>query len=161
MVNKGVKFIQMVKNGESEFNNVPNLFLGEYEPVVTKGFRLALPKKIREALKNDNYIVLTRGFEGCIAGYSKDFWAKESAKTLSSSVEDKRSRLLKRYIFSGAFEVEYDTQGRIVIPRNLATGAGINEEVKSTVLIGAGDHFEIWNKVHWLKSLEEAEKELL
>lgn len=151
----------MVKSGEEGLTKYSSLFLGEYEPNLTKGYRLALPKKIRDAVGSDTMVILTRGIDGCITGYSKDFWEKEAAKNLNSSLDDKRSRLLKRYIFSGAFEVEYDSQGRIILPRNLAINAGITLNKSQTILIGAGDHFEIWNKENWLNALKMSEKELL
>ncbi len=149
----------MVNSGENIKLEFKQLFLGEYEPNLTKGNRLALPKKIREVLGSENTVILTRGFEGCIAGYTKNFWETESVKTLSSSVDDKRSRYLKRFLFSGAFEVEYDDQGRIIIPKNLSETAQL--DANGVILIGAGDHFEIWNKENWKKSIESAEKELL
>lgn len=160
VVNLGGILLQMVNSGENINLKFKQLFLGEYEPNLTKGNRLALPKKIREATTPDKSVVLTRGFDGCISGYTKKFWEAESVKTLSSGVDDKRNRLLKRFMFSGAFEVEYDDQGRIILPKNLAENASIDID-SSIVLVGAGDHFEIWNKENWKKSLLEAEKELL
>ena len=38
------------------------MFLGEYQPNLTDGSRLALPKKLREQILGDE-IVLSRGFE--------------------------------------------------------------------------------------------------
>jgi MraZ protein len=49
-------------------------------------------------------------------------------------------------MFSGASETSIDSQGRVVIPNNLKDYAGIN---KKTVVIGAGDHVEIWDFDNW------------
>ncbi|MBP7859397.1 hypothetical protein KA001_00325 [Patescibacteria group bacterium] len=142
----------MVKNGQ--------LFLGEYEPNLTKGFRVALPKRIRDALLNEKEVILSKGFEGCIFGYSKSFFELESEKTLISNIADKHSRFLKRFLFGSAFEVEFDSQGRIILPKILVQEAQILQE-SQVILIGAGDHFEIWNRENWKLINNEMQKELL
>ncbi|HHH14184.1 MAG TPA: division/cell wall cluster transcriptional repressor MraZ [candidate division WWE3 bacterium] len=152
----------MVNNGDtaqsSAVSAIQQLFLGEYRPNMVSGSRMALPKQIREALCSDK-LVLSRGFERCIFGFSQDFWRAESKKALAGPISDKQARLLRRYMFSGAFEVSFDKQGRVVVPKNLLDYAGIKvgEEV---LLIGAGDHFEIWNKKAWKKNLKNIERDL-
>jgi MraZ protein len=49
-------------------------------------------------------------------------------------------------MFSQAEVVELDSQGRIVVPETL-----VSDEVfkGAIVVIGAGDHFEIWEKSRW------------
>jgi MraZ protein len=49
-------------------------------------------------------------------------------------------------MFSGASETNIDSQGRIVIPGNLKDYAKID---KKAVVIGAGDHIEIWDFDTW------------
>jgi MraZ protein len=155
----------MVKNGEKDKSLSTaqtrdlQLFLGEYQPNITGGARIALPKKIRQVVGNEKSIILIRGFEECISGYTKDYWQKESEKALESSVSDRKSRLLKRYMFSGAFELEFDSQGRVVIPKSLMDYANLKDGETCT-FIGAGDHFEIWNKEKWDSSLLSIEKEI-
>jgi len=41
-----------------------------------------------------------------------------------------------------------DAQGRVVLPKSLLTYSGLQEE-SGAMLIGAGDHFEIWDKDSW------------
>lgn len=155
----------MVNNGEELKSNnnlspVKQLFLGEYQPNVTRGSRIALPKKIREPLGKGKKVVLARGFEGCISGYSKDFWQIESGKALSEPGFSRKGRMLKRYMFSGAFELGFDSQGRVVLPKALMDYSQIKMS-SEVVLIGAGDHFEIWNKQNWENNLKKIEGELL
>jgi len=52
-----------------------------------------------------------------------------------------------------AYEIEPDTQGRIVLPINLVSYAGLKENL---VFLGLKDRVEIWNKEVW----EEKEKEI-
>lgn len=132
------------------------MFLGEYQPNLTEGARVALPKKLRDQI-NGVSVILSRGFEHCIFGYDKEEWLKEAEKQVSLPISDSRVRTLKRYMFSTASDVELDAQGRFVIPQSLKEYAQIEGDV---VVIGAGDHFEIWNNENWRKHLEVIEKEL-
>jgi MraZ protein len=47
-----------------------------------------------------------------------------------------------------AIHVELDVQGRCVVPQNMLDSAGIEELL---VIIGAGDHFEMWSRSKWDK----------
>ena len=157
----------MVNNGDKENFNIKKslsptfkLFLGEYQPNITGGGRLALPKKIREVIGDTNKIVLARGFEECIFGYTKSDWEEESRKTLISPISERKSRMLKRYMFSGAYELDYDLQGRVVIPKVLLDYGNL-EKSSEVILVGAGDHFEIWNKHSWKQNFKNIESEVL
>lgn len=132
------------------------MFLGEYKPNVTEGARIALPKKLREQI-DGNSVILSRGFEKCIFGYDRQEWVKEAEKQVSLPISDPKVRTLKRYMFSGAIDVELDSQGRLVIPGPLKDYASLSGEI---VVVGAGDHFEIWDSVVWASNLAEIEKSL-
>lgn len=121
------------------------MFLGEYKHNLTKGNRLALPSKIRNEIKAQE-IVLARGFEECILGYQKSTWEEISKAELAKPVSEEEARRIRRQLFPGAVLVEIDQQGRIVIPKNLLGYAKIKIEA---VIIGAGDHFEIWEETNW------------
>lgn len=121
------------------------MFLGEYQPNITEGSRLALPKKLREQISGDE-IILSRGFEKCIFVYDKEDWVAEAQKQIENPITDSRTRDLKRYMYSGASETTIDSQGRVVLPSNLKDYAQIG---KKTIVIGAGDHVEIWDFNNW------------
>lgn len=122
------------------------MFLGEYQTKFSGQGRIVLPKKFRKELFGIKEIVLSRGFEGCIWGYSLEDFAKEAEKQLVISPTEEGARQLRRYLFSGAEETILDEQGRFVIPKTLIDYAGLTAEV---VLIGTGDHFEIWDPKKW------------
>ena len=131
------------------------MFLGEYQLNFNGKGRLILPKKLRQDL-GGNEIILTRGFEGCIWGFSREKFEEEAKKQLEISATEERARMLRRYIFSSSVPTELDNQGRFVIPAVLLGYANLNEEV---VLIGAGDHFEVWEKDLWKKHLAIIERD--
>lgn len=132
------------------------MFLGEYKPSFTSGSRIALPKKIRERISDNNFI-LTKGFEKCLLGYDPSDWNSEAQKHLLAPISDAKTRHLKQYFFSGAVDCEIDDQGRVVIPTVLLDYANLNKEV---VVIGAGDHFEIWEQDNWRAHLLRVSEEI-
>jgi len=125
--------------------NKMKMFLGEYQPNITDGSRISLPKKLREQIEGDE-VILSKGFERCIFIYDKEDWLVEAQKQVENPITDYKTRELKRYMFSGASETNIDSQGRIVIPGNLKDYAKID---KKAVVIGAGDHIEIWDFDTW------------
>ena len=132
------------------------MFLGEYQPNLTDGSRLALPKKLREQIIGDE-VVLSRGFEKCIFVYDKQVWIIESQKQVDNPITDSKTRDLRRYMFAGASDSKLDTQGRIIVPSNLLTYAGIDKDI---TVIGAGDHIEIWNTNNWTEYFENVSNSL-
>ncbi|MCL5783793.1 MAG: division/cell wall cluster transcriptional repressor MraZ [Patescibacteria group bacterium] len=134
------------------------MFLGEYHTKFTGHNRIVLPKKFRSELKGKNEIILSRGFEGCIWGFSPEDWEKEANKQMEIPVTEKEARDLRRYLFSAAESVKLDEQGRFIIPGTLLVYANLKDNV---VLIGAGDHFEIWNEKSWKNLITNLTKEVV
>ena len=132
------------------------MFLGEYQPNITEGSRIALPKKLREQIHGDE-IILSRGFEKCIFLYDKEDWTNEAKKQVESPISDLKTRDLKRYMFASAAESAIDSQGRIVLPASLKIYATID---KKACVIGAGDHIEIWDADTWYAHLEKVSAQL-
>ena len=121
------------------------LFLGEYDHALDERGRVTLPKKIRQEL-NESDVVLSRGFDACIFGFDKESWEKEATKQLEAPVTEEKARAIRRYMFAGAEKIEVDKLGRILLPTLLKEYAHINRNV---MVIGAGDHFEIWDTKAW------------
>lgn len=131
------------------------LFLGEYEHTLDDRGRVTLSRRIRQELTG-NAIVLSRGFEGCIFGFDLNQWEAESTKHLVSPVTDDQGRKDRRYLFASAQKLDIDKLGRVILPTHLKEYGQIRDHV---MIIGAGDHFEIWDQGNWEKyrhSLEEA-----
>ncbi len=123
------------------------LFLGEYDHSLDDRGRVTLPRKVRAEL-GDRDVILARGFDACIFGFDKDSWEKEAAKQLEAPVTEETARRIRRYMFAGAEKVEVDKLGRILLPALLKEYAQVAKEV---VIVGAGDHFEIWDRGLWKK----------
>ncbi|MBN1162327.1 division/cell wall cluster transcriptional repressor MraZ [Patescibacteria group bacterium] len=132
------------------------MFLGQYNPIITDGSRIVLPKKHREQIPGDQ-VILSRGFESCILVYDKSDWQDKAQKQVENLKEFKTSDL-ERYLYTSAVEVSIDVQGRLVIPSELKDYAGIE---KATSVIGVGDHIEIWSKQTWEDRFEKITEELI
>ncbi len=131
------------------------MFLGEYKLNFSGKGRIILPKKLREGIFGSE-IVLSKGFEGCIWGFDPRQWELQAEKQLEVSAVEEKARVLRRYLFSSSLKVELDSQGRFVIPVNLLQYAKVK---KMVVVIGAGDHFEVWEANLWEKHIREVERE--
>ena len=132
------------------------MFLGEYKTKFSGKGRIILPRKFRQELKS-NEVILSRGFEKCVWGFDLKDFEKEARKQLEISIAEERARYLRRYLFSGSESVELDAQGRIIIPSALLDFASVKNGV---AIIGAGDHFEIWDARLWNKHIREVEVKL-
>jgi len=121
------------------------VFFGEYLVSFTAPGRVVIPKKIRELLKGDSFIV-TKGFDFCLAGYDKEDWEARSKALISVSLLDKTDINKRRLLFSSTMHIEIDGQGRFVIPKPLLQFAELKDKA---LIIGAGDHFELWNPEKW------------
>lgn len=122
------------------------MLLGTYELNLSGKNRLALPSRLRKEISGDR-LVLTIGFEDCISGFSEKKWEEVTVADLAKPFfSDPNARDLRRKMFARAVVVELDSQGRFVIPEGLG---GLLEIKGKMVIIGAGDHFEIWETKKW------------
>ena len=122
------------------------LFLGEYDHSLDDRGRVTLPKKIRQEIE-DTAVVLSKGFDTCIFGFDRASWEKEAEKQLQQPVTEEKGRDIRRYLFAAAEKAEIDKLGRLLVPTHLKEYAEIVDKVK---VIGAGDHFEIWEISRWI-----------
>lgn len=65
-------------------------------------------------------------------------------------------RKTEHFLYSQAYEVIPDEQGRVVIPEKLAIHAQLSEEV---CFLGVGDRVEIWDRKIWEAHESEISKE--
>lgn len=123
------------------------MFLGTFTPKLLSKGQLSLPAKIRNRLVG-NRAVITIGIDKCVYGFSMDAWEKLVEAELLRPIMSEDGRRLRQQFFSQSEEVDLDNQGRFVIPDYQRQYAGIKTDL---VVIGAGDHFEIWDKAEWGK----------
>ena len=121
------------------------MIVGDFAATLGDQSRIALPKKIREQVTGIE-LVLAKGFEGCIFGFQKSVWEEIAKQELLKPVSTEEGRRIRRQMFAAAEIIAFDEQGRYVLPKTLKEYAHLTRDV---VIIGAGDHFEIWDKTRW------------
>jgi MraZ protein len=133
------------------------VFYGEFLVSSSGTGRFLLPKKIRELLTTPIFI-LTKGFDNCLHGYNKDDWEKRTMNFFKEPIVTKDQLIKQRFIFSSLVYIEIDPQGRFVIPKNLINYADLKDQI---VVIGAGDHFEVWKPENWEKYQKESFNQII
>ncbi|WP_054953418.1 division/cell wall cluster transcriptional repressor MraZ [Flaviflexus massiliensis] len=128
------------------------MFLGTYEPKLDEKGRLILPAKYRDQLADG--LVITRGQERCLYVFKVEDFMEMQEQARQAPLSNKEARNYLRVLMSGAVDQEPDRQGRISIPANLRTYAGLERDL---AVIGTGNRVEIWNADAWSSFLEEQE----
>jgi len=121
-----------------------SLFTGEYECKLDAKGRLTLPSKVKSKLPevSGNQLVLSLGLETCIVVYPQVEYKKIYARIASLNEFNEEYRELQRSFFRRIAEVDLDGVGRILIPRQMTSYAGLQKQV---ILVGLGNRFEIWD----------------
>ncbi|SHI38836.1 MraZ protein [Tessaracoccus bendigoensis DSM 12906] len=129
------------------------MFLGTYQPKLDEKGRLILPAKFREALAEG--LVVTKTQDRALAVYPRATFEAKMTSLLSAPSTVKEVRDYQRMLMAGASDEIPDRQGRVTIPANLRSYAGLDRDV---VVIGAGDRAEIWDAAAWEKYSESSEE---
>ena len=119
-------------------------FTSEYESKLDAKGRLVLPARIKAQLPEGggHELVIRKGFEHCLILYPMVEFKKVFSKISGLSEFNEEYRKLQRNFFSGTVTVELDGNGRVLIPKNMLTYAGIDKDL---ILVGMGNKVEIWN----------------
>ncbi|MCE5302745.1 MAG: division/cell wall cluster transcriptional repressor MraZ [Planctomycetaceae bacterium] len=129
------------------------LLTGEFLRSIDEKHRVAIPKRLREALDADRQaIYLAPGTDQSLALYAEDAFARLADRLAQSSPTRQDVRTFNRLFYARAQRVELDSQGRVRVPPELAELAGLGKEV---VLLGVQDHVEIWAADRWQSYLAE------
>jgi MraZ protein len=124
------------------------MFYGEFAHSIDRKGRLILPAKFREVAKNQfvEKFFVTRGLDKCLFMFSEEEWRSQENKFKTMSFTKQQSRTFNRLLFSGAVEVSFDKQGRILLPQYLKDFAAIKRDV---MIVGVSNRIEIWAKDTW------------
>lgn len=126
------------------------MLYGGYDHNIDKKGRIFIPAKFRDELGES--FMICKGIFGkrCLCVYSTEQWEKLVAKL--GELPATKSSQAKRFLYDGAFNVDFDTQGRILIPAPLRDYAGLEGEAH---IIGMDTNLEIWNTELWKSENEE------
>jgi MraZ protein len=128
------------------------MFLGEFKHSLDLKGRLAIPAKFRSGLSGG--AVITRGLDKCLFVFPQKEWEVLAGKLMNLPLSQSGSRAFVRLMLSGASDVEFDTQGRILIPDSLRSYAGL---LKKAVVTGLYNRIEVWDEEEWKKYKSKTE----
>lgn len=124
------------------------MFTGEYAHNVDSKNRIFVPARFREEL-GESFIV-ARDIRGeRLKAFSLEGWQEYIAPIMNQ--ERKLSEKAIRYLHRNALQVSPDSQGRILLTKDLLSYAGI---VKDAVIVGCSSYVEIWSAENYEREVE-------
>lgn len=133
-----------------------NNFVGTYECKADAKGRIMIPV----ALKNQLSPVLQQGFvlkrsvfQPCLELYPMEEWNVLMQKINKLNRFKKKNNDFIRRFTAGVKIVEVDTNGRLLIPKDLVVFAGVTKEI---VLSSVVNIIEIWDKDQYEQAIDDA-----
>lgn len=130
------------------------MFFGSYEHTLDDKGRLVIPRKMREEAGVKVYIL--KGYDGALSIYKQATFDRLMEKLESLPFNKKDTRSFARIQLASACDLEIDKAGRVQIPSHLLNKYNIGKQV---MVIGAGDHIEVWDRESFLEYERQAEAE--
>ncbi|MFP4501584.1 MAG: division/cell wall cluster transcriptional repressor MraZ [Candidatus Hydrogenedentota bacterium] len=136
------------------------MYYGESTTRLDEKGRITLPAKMRQTMdvhKHSDWY-MTRGYDHCIFLYPHPEWIKIADQLGQFSPMDPRALDFRRLLFGSVAEVSPDRQGRIPMPPYLRDHAGLDLK-EEAVVVGVGEHIEIWSARRWRDFRESKDEE--
>ena len=92
--------------------------------------RIAIPVRYKEILSNlsSNLLICTIDQDHCLLLYPLKFWKSIEKKIMALPTLNSTSRRLQRLMVGHAAEIEMDSHGRILIPKELRAFAKLTKQ---------------------------------
>ena len=135
-------------------------FIGQHENKIDRKGRVSVPSKFRAQLAEES-------FQGVVVYPSPKFPALEGCsfkriEQVAASLDDldmlsDKADDLAATILAEARELPFDSEGRIMLPKELIDQAGIGDAV---LFVGQGKTFQIWAPSAYEQRREEARQRI-
>jgi len=130
--------------------------IGTYECKADAKGRLMLPAVLKKQLStilSDGFVLKRSVFQPCLELYPMYEWNAVMGKVNKLNRFVKKNNDFIRRFTAGVKIVEMDASGRILIPRDLHSFAGIDNEI---VLSTSVNIIEIWDKDKYERAIDDA-----
>ena len=116
--------------------------------------RMAIPTRYRERLveRCGGQLVVTVDKDHCLLVYPLPDWEELEQKLVRLPSMNKVARRIVRIMVGYATDIDMDTNGRILISKELREFASLT---KHGMLIGQGNKFELWDEATWNEKRDE------
>ena len=133
-----------------------NSLIGTYECKADEKGRLTLPVALKKQLSpvlENGFVIKRAVFQPCLELYPMKEWEQLMQKINKLNRFKKKNNDFIRRFTAGVKIVEVDSNGRLLIPKDLVVFAGISKEI---VLYSAVNIVEIWDKNKYEEAIDEA-----
>ena len=120
------------------------MLIGTFRHNLDAKKRMRMPSKFKSEL--DSNIVVAKGTSKNLFIFSKSEFDELYKKLMAIAIFDEEAQKPIRKFLSSAFEIEEDTQGRHLLPKELCDYAELEKEI---VFVGVGNRVEIWSEKNW------------
>jgi MraZ protein len=120
------------------------VFRGSHEHSIDAKGRTSLPSRFRDVLaaRGETRIVVTTAFDACLDAYAMREWETFEERLAEKPQFDDRLKLLRRHYVGKAIECDVDKLGRLLLPSELRSWAGLE---RSVLWVGVGRRIELWS----------------
>lgn len=113
--------------------------------------RLSVPTRHRDVLlaTAGGQLTITKHPHGCLMVFPRPEWERFRERIAQLPMS---AQWWKRIFLGNAMDVDMDATGRVLVSPELRAAAGL---VRDAMLLGMGQHFELWDKARY--EAQEAE----
>ncbi|MCA0326126.1 MAG: division/cell wall cluster transcriptional repressor MraZ [Proteobacteria bacterium] len=114
--------------------------------------RLSVPTRHRDVLLAEagGQLTLTKHPHGCLMVFPRPEWEKFRERIAQLPMS---AQWWKRIFLGNAMDVDMDATGRVLVSPELRQAAGLTRDA---MLLGMGQHFELWDKATYEAKEAEA-----
>ena len=130
--------------------------IGTYECKADVKGRVMVPSALKKQLapvSNNGFVIKRAVFQPCLELYPMDEWQALMQKMSGLNRFNRKNNDFIRRFTAGVKTVELDTTGRLNIPKDLASFAGIDKEI---VISSSINIVEIWDKQKYEQAIDDA-----
>ncbi len=130
--------------------------IGTYECKADSKGRVMMPSALKKQLAPvtpSGFVVKRAVFQPCLELYPMDEWNELMAKMGKLNRFNRKNNDFIRRFTAGVKTVELDATGRLLIPKDLMSFAGLSKEL---VLSSAINIVEIWDKEKYEQAINDA-----
>jgi MraZ protein len=124
---------------------------GDHELSIDDKNRMLIPSEIRKQLdpeRDGDAFFLVPGTDRRPWLYPERWYQELVGQQRSELTPDEDTLAYDRMTLGMASRIEWDKQGRVLLPEKFIKRAGLGKEV---TLVGARDHLELWPREAWEK----------
>lgn len=123
-------------------------FIGTYQHSFDDKNRVIVPARLRDMIdvsREGEGLYVSPGRPGCLYLFTRSDWMETAQRLTERAKENptEENQNYRRIFFADSEQVNWDKQGRVLVPETLRSRAGLG---KDAVFVGNGDRIELWDR---------------